>query len=354
MVLQFKAAAAHFRGGILDAFKRRLVLPMTSIREVQTEADLISQYESAGHTVDDISFANRTEQHSFVQGLKVGDLVISESCMDPLMMKLKSEPQLSFSIPFAGHGTLTEGTQSITLPSSSHIVLTPVKQGTSFKTSGFHCVTFRPSIPKMQAALSKFPLSAHRALDDIVPDYASNFTGHIGQINYLDQLMSLMGIVNGCGGDPDLLARIGFDDVVTMVLAEFLTAATGSPVAVEDIAPPSRSDRSVDIICEHIVNNIGNPLTIPRMEKLTGMTGRAINYAFQKRFGKSPQQWQRDYLLALARRELTSASAPRSVKSIAFDLGFSSSSSFSAHYKRRFGEHPSLTFRGLPSPTRLS
>lgn len=76
---------------------------------------------------------------------------------------------------------------------------------------------------------------------------------------------------------------------------------------------------------------------------LTGLTGRALNYAFNSRFGCSPQEWQRNYLLDEARRRLLETSQTQSVKSIAFELGFASSSSLASFYRKRFGELPSDT-----------
>ena len=117
----------------------------------------------------------------------------------------------------------------------------------------------------------------------------------------------------------------------------------------EDAKALNRSDKSVNILCDYIASHIGTPLTTPQMERLTGMSGRAINYAFQARYKKSPHQWQRDYLLDLARQELKSSPLARSVKQISFDLGFTSPASFASHYRKKFGEHPSSTHNSTTS-----
>lgn len=320
------------------------------MKEAHSEADLISQFEEMNRPIRDLSFVSRNAQHSFVQGLKVGSLVISEAYMDPMVINTRSDPQISLNIPFSGEAALNESARATPFPASQHIVICPFKHETSFRTSGYHSLTYRSDHHAIRNAVSRCATGADKFLDDIVPDYASTYTGRFGNVSYHDQLISLLGVVNSCNGDADFLTRIGFDEIATRVLAEFLVAATGRPRNDGEGKSLRRSDRSVDIICDYIVNNLGTPLTIPQIEKLTEMSGRSINYAFHARFGKSPQQWQRDYLLDLARQELISSAAPRSVKSIAFDLGFSSSSSFSTHYKKKFGEHPTSTSRATTHP----
>jgi len=90
-----------------------------------------------------------------------------------------------------------------------------------------------------------------------------------------------------------------------------------------------------------------SPLTNTEMEKLTGMTGRAIAYAFHERFGCSPQDWQRNHFLNLSRKFMLEARNATSVKEIAYRFGFSSQVSFSTFYTRKFGERPSETLNKI-------
>jgi len=95
----------------------------------------------------------------------------------------------------------------------------------------------------------------------------------------------------------------------------------------------------VERVCDCVQRNVGSPLTLSKMEELTGLTGRALNYAFQECFNCSPQEWQRGFLLDEARRRLSSNDL-MSIKALSGELGFSSASSFSAHSKTRFSELP--------------
>lgn len=267
-----------------------------------------------------------------------------------MMIKNSIEPQFSFFLPLSGYATLTERAQSTRL-SPHHITFCAFNQPTTFKPVDLHCINFRPDTAEVRSVLSEHPHKGDRPVDDFLRKNASTFTGRFGTINYHDQLLSLAALISSCGGNPDLLSRIGFDEVATKVFAEILLALGGQPLDQEDAKPLNRSDRAVDIICDHIINNVGTPLTNSRMEKLVGLSGRAISYAFHLRFSCSPQEWQRAFLLDEARKRLVSSNTLTSIKGLSCDLGFSSSGSFAAHYRKRFGELPSATVR-IPSVPR--
>lgn len=107
-----------------------------------------------------------------------------------------------------------------------------------------------------------------------------------------------------------------------------------------------RSAKGVDVICRHIVSHAPPHLTSSEMVALTGLTARALNYAFRQRFGCSPMEWQQMHFLELARQYLVESDASASVKSVARRFGFASAAAFSRFYKRRFGHNPSNPNRG--------
>lgn len=261
-----------------------------------------------------------------------------------MVIKTRPDPQTTFVVPFSGQATISEGKRSIQL-APSLIVISPFTQPTTCETSHLHYVSFNLEAALLNRTLSIYSNGVRNPNEGLFPEHSSPHFGKIGAVRYYDQILTLLSLVNNCGGDVDFLSRIGFDQVVTGVFAEFLLSVNGTEFDQVGSRPIRRSSRAVDIICDYIACHLGTPLTTPQMERLTGMTGRAINYAFQERFGRSPQQWQREYLLDMARQELLNPNNTRSIKEIAYDLGFSSASSFSAHYQRKFREQPSASLR---------
>nr|WP_255593642.1 helix-turn-helix domain-containing protein [Acidovorax sp. sic0104] len=83
----------------------------------------------------------------------------------------------------------------------------------------------------------------------------------------------------------------------------------------------------------------GARFTISGLAELGGLSVRALQYAFQSRFGQSPMQWLRDQRLDHARRLLLQGTS-QSIARIALDCGFATASSFSAFYRARYGESP--------------
>jgi len=110
------------------------------------------------------------------------------------------------------------------------------------------------------------------------------------------------------------------------------------------VAQLSRSRQAVHVICKAAASDLRSPLSITQMEQLTGLTGRALRYAFYEEYNCSPLEWQRNLRLDRAREFLLSTAKLHSMKRIAFDFGFKSTQSFTRYYELRFGEHPSQTY----------
>ena len=107
-----------------------------------------------------------------------------------------------------------------------------------------------------------------------------------------------------------------------------------------------RSAKGVDVICRYIVSRGPPHLTSGEMVALTGLTARALNYAFRQRLGCSPMEWQQMHFLELANQYLMESNVRASVKTVAKQFGFASAAAFSRFYRRRFGHNPSSPNRG--------
>jgi AraC-like DNA-binding protein len=310
---------------------------------VRTEQEFVARSLQAGRPIADVAFRRAHHKESRIAGYRLGDLALGVVSSGPMKMKTFEAIQLTFLIPFQGSGTIVEGAKSLRWCAPGQIIRSTYCKPLEYTTEVFSAVSISPNVGELADAIREFSPAARVSMDRLLESGTLGFPGVVGGVNYLEALMGLISVANSIDGNADLMNRIGFESVITRVLAEMVVAQDGIPASSEESKAAPRSQRAIDLICEHVERNIGRPLTIPQMEKLSGMTGRSLNYAFQSRFNCSPQQWQRNFLLAEARYKLFSEDQNASIKKIAFELGFSSSNSFSSHYKRRFGEYPSET-----------
>lgn len=108
-------------------------------------------------------------------------------------------------------------------------------------------------------------------------------------------------------------------------------------------SPKRLSVSKIDFACDLIRNSTDRALTLTEIEIATGLSSRALQYAFKARFGISPMEWQRRERMVMARTRLMQAAPTETITEVAHSMGFSSSSAFATLYKRYLGELPSET-----------
>ena len=105
--------------------------------------------------------------------------------------------------------------------------------------------------------------------------------------------------------------------------------------------PPSVLRRAEEFMEAHCCE----PIKIQDVIEACGCSGSLLHRAFQQYRGYTPKQFLAIQRLEAARRRLLAPSPDDSVTSIAFDCGIGHLSRFAEHYRRRFGEFPSVTLR---------
>jgi AraC-like DNA-binding protein len=162
-------------------------------------------------------------------------------------------------------------------------------------------------------------------------------------INWLPVIRSLGGMIDAFDCDATQLTMAGIDDVILRMAVMLLCPelAATSPT----VAPPARGF-DLDPLLEQIMANLGGRVTLADMERWSDRTARAIQLAFQKRFGMKPMEWVRERRLELVHAALRTAWPGTTVAEVAGACGLPRMATLIPHYVRRFGEHPSATLRG--------
>lgn len=326
--------------------KKPFALPFNNgnAHHYMTEADYISGLQQYKRPIADVSFISGKQQRCSISGMQLGQLLITAGRSDPLVSKTLVNNQLSFVIPVLGCGTIIEGANSTPWSAGQKIMRFSFANPIELQyDGGFSFITIHPSLEALRTLVENDDPARIGLIDRLQNGHTDVQSGKVNGVNYHEQLGVLISIVESCNCDKDLLETIGIEDVFNRVLASFLVGDfhPNGDLGVRQYMTSNMG--ALDYICDHIRQNIGRPLTLTKMEEISGLNARTLTLAFQTRFNCTPQQWQRNFLLDEARSRLVSKELQQSIHSIAYQLGFSSARSFSAYYKDRFGETPSNT-----------
>jgi AraC-like DNA-binding protein len=163
-----------------------------------------------------------------------------------------------------------------------------------------------------------------------------------GESNLFISFAQLIRLIHVVEDQPTMLAHLSLDDGLYRHAALMLRP----DIFFNDQEPVCGSVRRLDDVCDFMLTRLDKPVSLTELESISGLSARALQYAFRKRFGCSPLQWLVGARLDQARMKLLKPEVNTSVTSVALDAGFLNPSSFSKKYFERFGELPSRTLTG--------
>ena len=103
--------------------------------------------------------------------------------------------------------------------------------------------------------------------------------------------------------------------------------------------------RDVKRAIDYIEANLGTAIGLPEIVAASAVPGRTLIQHFRDFRGTSPMRYLRTARYEKVREALNQAEPEESIAGIAARWGFSHMGRFSADYRRRFGEPPSVTLR---------
>lgn len=180
----------------------------------------------------------------------------------------------------------------------------------------------------------------HRAGIDLRSDMTRLVPLNVGDIDFDTLFRHLCEQVDLVGMNERLLAQLRFDESIYRYAAMLLYpdhfGLTGHKK--EESAP-----RKLEAVCEFIRNHLGESLPLSRLEEVSGLSRRSLQYAFIRSYDMTPMAWIREQRLIRVRDLLRRAETGVTVKALALRCGFSNLASLAGYYRERFGELPSET-----------
>lgn len=255
-----------------------------------------------------------------------------------------SSRRLTLVIPFGGVETvLRVGREEHRWAAPHHAFFIPAGEKIEAESSGgafLRLDMVEAAVTKTAAGMSGLRKPNTAALDlsrsRIVPL-------QVRGMNWLPVIRSLCSTIDAFDCDAASLVAMGFDDLLLRTAVTMLR-----PEILREPQWAARAARGFDLdpLLERIEANLAGRISLAEMEAWSGRTARALQLAFQKRFGIGPMQWVRDRRLDLVRAKLLAARPGDTVRGLAASCGLTRMATLIPEYAARFGERPSDTLRG--------
>lgn len=131
----------------------------------------------------------------------------------------------------------------------------------------------------------------------------------------------------------------GRDGRIMALILDEIADAVEHPASALQVPMPS--DPRLVRVCRAIIGDASREERLGQWASAAGMGRRTFTRAFRRETGISFSEWRQQVRLAEA---LSLLSLGRSVTSVAFDVGYNSSSAFTAMFHRTLGTAPSQYF----------
>lgn len=305
------------------------------------EREIIDELGKTRRPIRDFSFRSPQEGRTRLFILDMAGLLLASSATDAYRARLDGEPRLSVFVPTNGAGHILQDGRRLGWRSRRDLLFTNYAEPQVIEAERNAWLAIHPDERRLRETIAAMHGDREMRADGWIPPVSARYPAAVRGRDFQRGFLSLCGLIEAADCDGAHLAAIGADDVFYRLVSDMLTHDTMPSDALAPDRQPARSLAALDEICDRILEFPASPLTLTEMERLTGLSSRALRYAFQKRFDCSPRQWQRNAYLDRAREMIRTAEEPLTVRTLSYQLGFSSPQTFASFYRQRFGELPS-------------
>lgn len=162
----------------------------------------------------------------------------------------------------------------------------------------------------------------------------------LGGMDFSQLLFQHMAVMDAMSCDRERILRSGLDDAVLRA-ALFLLHPE---LFFAERPAPAVNARGLNLACDYIDAHLSGRVTLSDLERVSGLSGRSLQYAFRATFNRTPMQWVTERRLERVRELILQARPGATLTAIAGDY-FSNLGDFSRLYRARYGELPSQTLQ---------
>lgn len=270
--------------------------------------------------------------------VRIRDVRLVASASTPLSVAADESGETTVLVPFHGWGTSTLDGREHRWQAGGTAMFLPGAARTG--TSGVRSMLAISLDPRRLEATARRMLGAGDGdRVDLGLDTPRLLGISAARSPVLGLLRHVLPLIDRAGCREDNLRMLGIDDLIHRIVALMLAPTTLARSFVQSGSAPSMTvlQRATDYIVAHL----DKPITLGDLERVSGLSARALQIAFRKAHNCSPREWIQRRRLTMARDRLESAAADDTVSGIALACGFTRLATFSTAYARRFGEAPS-------------
>ena len=291
--------------------------------------------------VDHDLLERRTSFHSIHRSVNLGAINLTRS-HDNSGLRLSSTMDSHVLFTFNSSGEVifqADNQQNAPPPGSGVLMVTPTQGHDIRSQGGGILLTTTPAALLHTAQAMQGPLAMRRLRQRLQEPLTFFAYGSAREPSLPRSLLQSLHLVDSLLSPRGTLpAALRLDDLICRQLVLMLCPE----LSVEDLAVEAGpAATGFERLLEWLSSRLAEPVSLSDMEARSGYSRRALQRAFQQRFGCGPMQWLRRRRLELALEQLSRADAADSVAAIARRCGYLSLASFSRDFSRVYGRKPS-------------
>jgi|LakMenE18May11ns_1017448.scaffolds.fasta_scaffold9956598_3 AraC-like DNA-binding protein len=291
--------------------------------------------------VDHDQLRARERFHSNHRSISLGAINLTRSQYNGgLRLSSILENHVLFTLNASGHVIFEAENQRHAPPPGGGVLMVTPTQGQYIRSKGGGMLlTTTPTALIQTAQVMQGPLAAKRLSQRLKEPLSYFAYGSAAEPSLPRSLLQSLHLVDSLLSPKGTVpADLRLDDLICRQLVLMLCPELSVD---EPEAGATSSSTGFELLLEWASSRVAEPLSLSELETRSGYSRRALQRAFQQRFGCGPMQWLRRRRLELALKQLSGADAGDSVAAIARRCGYVSAANFSRDFSRVYGRRPS-------------